>query len=70
MCGCCRLTLIQDGKEVNKFACVDGPTFNGHQVNWEGLISRSERFQEGEISIYQKRSCKAIEELKSGEANH
>lgn len=70
MCGCCRLTLIQDGREVNKFACVDGPTFNGHQVNWEGLISRSKRFQEAEISIYQKRSCKAIEILKSGDGDH
>ncbi|MFX1259198.1 MAG: sulfide/dihydroorotate dehydrogenase-like FAD/NAD-binding protein, partial [Promethearchaeota archaeon] len=25
MCGCCRLTLIQDEKEITKFACIDGP---------------------------------------------
>ena len=30
MCGGCRLTLIQDGKRVTKFACVDGPDFNGY----------------------------------------
>ena len=29
MCGGCRLTLNQDGKKVTKFACVDGPDFDG-----------------------------------------
>lgn len=34
MCGACRLTY--DGK--TKFACVDGPEFDAHKINWEELI--------------------------------
>ncbi|MCH5352897.1 MAG: sulfide/dihydroorotate dehydrogenase-like FAD/NAD-binding protein, partial [Acutalibacter sp.] len=34
MCGGCRLTLHQDGKRVTKFACVDGPDFNGYEVDF------------------------------------
>lgn len=36
MCGVCR--VIIDGK--TKFACVDGPEFDGHQVDWPNLITR------------------------------
>ncbi len=36
MCGCCRVSV---GGET-KFACVDGPEFDGHQVDWELLTSR------------------------------
>jgi ferredoxin--NADP+ reductase len=36
MCGCCRVSV---GDET-KFACVDGPEFDGHQVDWGLLISR------------------------------
>ena len=36
MCGCCRVSV--DGK--TKFACVDGPDFNGHLVDWDLLIAR------------------------------
>lgn len=36
MCGACRVEV--DGK--TKFACVDGPDFHGHQVNWDGLVLR------------------------------
>ena len=67
MCGCCRLTLIQDGKEITKFACIDGPIFNGHQIKWDELFSRNERFEEPEISIYQTHSCKAIEKFNAGD---
>ena len=37
MCGCCRLTV---GGQV-RFACVDGPEFDGHQVNFAEAIRRS-----------------------------
>ena len=67
MCGCCRLTLIQDGKEITKFACIDGPIFNGHQIKWDELFSRNERFEEPEISIYQTHSCRAIEKFNTGD---
>jgi ferredoxin--NADP+ reductase len=36
MCGACRVEV--DGK--TKFACVDGPDFHGHNVNWDGLVLR------------------------------
>ncbi len=40
MCGGCRLTLNQDGKKVTKFACVDGPDFNGYEVDFDEAMSR------------------------------
>ena len=40
MCGGCRLTLIQDGQRVTKFACVDGPDFNGYEVDFDEAMSR------------------------------
>jgi ferredoxin--NADP+ reductase len=36
MCGACRVEV--EGK--TKFACVDGPDFAGHQVNWDGMVLR------------------------------
>jgi ferredoxin--NADP+ reductase len=36
MCGCCR---VEVGGET-KFACVDGPDFDGHQVDWDLLSAR------------------------------
>ena len=40
MCGGCRITLNQDGKKVAKFACVDGPDFNGYEVDFDEALSR------------------------------
>ena len=40
MCGGCRLTLHQDGKAVTKFACVDGPDFNGYEIDFDEAMSR------------------------------
>jgi len=48
MCGACRVSVA--GK--TKFACVDGPEFDGHQVNWEELIARLAIFKnEEKISL-------------------
>jgi len=44
MCGCCRVTV---GGET-KFACVDGPEFDGHQVDWDELIRRNNIYKEEE----------------------
>ena len=44
MCGGCRLTLNQDGKRVTKFACVDGPDFNGHEVDFDEAMSRGRMY--------------------------
>ena len=41
MCGSCRVTV---GDEI-KFACVDGPDFDGHQVDFKELMLRQKRFK-------------------------
>ena len=48
MCGGCRLTLNVDGKRVTKFACVDGPDFNGYEVDFDEAISRGRMYFEYE----------------------
>ena len=40
MCGGCRLTLNRDGERISKFACVDGPEFNGYEVDFDEAMSR------------------------------
>ena len=44
MCGGCRLTLNVDGKKVTKFACVDGPEFDGHEVDFDEAMSRGRMY--------------------------
>ena len=44
MCGGCRLTLNVDGKKVTKFACVDGPDFNGYEVDFDEAMSRGRTY--------------------------
>lgn len=41
MCGGCRLTLNKDGKRETRFACVDGPDFNGYEVDFDEAMSRN-----------------------------
>lgn len=49
MCGGCRLSLVlPDGKRVMKFACVDGPDFNGYEVDFDEAIARSRQYSEFE----------------------
>jgi NAD(P)H-flavin reductase len=45
MCGACRVTV--DGK--TKFACVDGPDFDGHLVDWQELYMRRKSYFDDEI---------------------
>jgi hypothetical protein len=42
MCGVCRVTI--DGR--TKFACVDGPEFDAHQVDFNELASRLEQYKD------------------------
>ena len=53
MCGCCRLTLDQDGKKVTKFACVDGPDFNGYEVDFDEAMSRNRMYNDFERHAYE-----------------
>ena len=54
MCGGCRLTLNQDGKKVTKFACVDGPDFNGYEVDFDEAMSRGRMYADFERHAYEK----------------
>ena len=48
MCGCCRLTLNEADGPVTKFACVDGPDFDGFKVDWDESVKRSRMYGEWE----------------------
>ena len=56
MCGGCRLTLNVDGKKVTKFACVDGPDFNGYEVDFDEAMSRGRMYADFERHAYED-SC-------------
>jgi ferredoxin--NADP+ reductase len=53
MCGGCRVSI--GGK--TKFACVDGPEFDGHLVDYQNLMLRNQRFVG-----HEKDACKLLEE--------
>lgn len=61
MCGSCRVTV--DGKV--KFACVDGPDFDGHQVDFGELMTRQARFKglEAEATESYGHICNLEQEL-------
>ena len=54
MCGCCRVTV--DGK--TQFACVDGPEFDGHKVDFDGLNTR--------LWAYRAQEQASLEQFKQG----
>lgn len=58
MCGACRVTV---GGEV-KFACVDGPEFDGHQVNFDEAMRRQQ--------IYKTEEGRAMLKLEEGDTHH
>lgn len=58
MCGACRLTV--DGKV--KFACVDGPEFDGHAVNFDEAMKRQQ--------IYKTEEGRAMLRIKEGDTHH
>ena len=53
MCGCCRVEV--DG--VTKFACVDGPEFDGHQVDWDLLLARQRIYLDEEKHSFERWQC-------------
>ena len=67
MCGGCRLTLNRDGKKVTKFACVDGPEFNGYEVDFDEAIQRSGMYRAFERHAYE-RECNLLKK-ESGNGN-
>ena len=54
MCGGCRVTV---GGQT-KFACVDGPEFDGHQVDFAELMSRNVTYRDRESEVDEKHVCR------------
>ena len=54
MCGGCRLSLLRDGKRITKFACVDGPDFNGYEVDFDEAMSRGRAYVDFERHAYEQ----------------
>ena len=54
MCGGCRLTV---GGQT-KFACVDGPDFDGHKVDYAELMNRNGVYREREAEVRQTHKCR------------
>ena len=53
MCGVCRLTVA--GR--TKFACVDGPDFDGHEVDWEEFLKRRKTYNPEETDPLRRSGC-------------
>lgn len=60
MCGGCRLTLHRDGKPVTKFACVDGPDFNGYEIDFDEAMSRGMMYRDFERHAYEE-TCNLLQ---------
>ena len=56
MCGCCRVSV---GGET-RFACVDGPDFDGHKVDWDLLMSRQRAYLDEEKESLKLWETKAV----------
>ncbi|MCR4435251.1 MAG: sulfide/dihydroorotate dehydrogenase-like FAD/NAD-binding protein [Clostridiales bacterium] len=54
MCGGCRVTV--GGK--TKFACVDGPDFDGHEVDFDEAIRRQQMYKQEEKRAMEKHECR------------
>ncbi len=54
MCGGCRVTV---GGET-KFACVDGPEFDGHKVDFAELMNRNSVYRTREAEVTEKHACR------------
>ena len=59
MCGCCRLTV---GGKV-RFACVDGPDFDGHQIDFDEAMARSTSYREFERHAREE-ACNLFREVR------
>jgi aerobic-type carbon monoxide dehydrogenase small subunit (CoxS/CutS family) len=66
MCGACRVTL--EGE--TKFACVDGPFFDGHQINWEELMMRNTSYQGVEIEALPQKTIQLVHACRCDKKRH
>jgi ferredoxin--NADP+ reductase len=61
MCGGCRVTV---GDQI-KFACVDGPEFDGHKVDFDGLSKRLNAYKKVEIAAMEDHRCRMEAQVKN-----
>ena len=54
MCGACRISV----GGVTRFTCVDGPEFDGHQVNWDELFARQRIYLDEEKESFENWQCR------------
>ncbi|MBQ2028681.1 MAG: sulfide/dihydroorotate dehydrogenase-like FAD/NAD-binding protein, partial [Clostridia bacterium] len=59
MCGCCRLTV---GGKV-RFACVDGPDFDGHEIDFDEAIARAGTYRDFERHAHEE-TCNLLKEVR------
>jgi ferredoxin--NADP+ reductase len=55
MCGVCRVSV----GGATKFACVDGPDFDGHEVDWDELTQRRRMYLREEVVSVQHAGCRS-----------
>lgn len=65
MCGGCRLTV---GNET-KFACIDGPDFDGHEVDFDEAIRRQAMYKDHEKVSLENHTCRMEKKMEGGETN-
>ena len=56
MCGACRLTVNGE----TKFACVDGPDFDGHQVDFAEAVERGKMYRKEEKESMERHQCRLL----------
>lgn len=56
MCGCCRVSV----GGATMFACVDGPSFDGHEVDFDLLMTRLGQYREKESESNEKHQCNLV----------
>jgi len=62
MCGCCRVEV----GGATKFACVDGPEFDGHQVDWDLLFARQRTYLDEEKLSLERWQCQQAKAIEKG----
>ncbi len=62
MCGCCRVTVAGE----TKFACVDGPDFDGHLVDFDEALRRGSMYRKQESESMERHVCRLTGEVHNG----
>jgi len=59
MCGCCRVSVSGE----RKFACVDGPDFDGHEVDFDEVMKRNRMYETQEKAARENHTCRLTGEI-------